>query len=358
VPTKKSPTGPREGDQYGFDPAALFREKVRDLLDQPERDGELKQIGAAAGVPTLSPIKRRLLEASIEIRADEPEELAFQHTCLTQCSMPAAKPKPGMLHWERRQGRTMLQVSAGMVMNPKAGEWVQLGLPYGPKARLLLMHLNSEAIRSQSPVIQVEDSMTAFFRRLMGRTIDGRQMRMLKMQLSALAAATFRMGITYADHSVQMDGKVVGAFELWSLTEEGQRVLWPATLRLSTDYFESLSRYAVPLDERAIAALAFSAVALDVYCWLAQRLHRIPAGKPQFVPWTALLEQFGQGYSAIRFFRRDFLHLLQQVKAAYPEAIFDADGRGMHLRTSPPPVRKRLIALPGSKTLDLTAIES
>jgi hypothetical protein len=192
----------------------------------------------------------------------------------------------------------------------------------------------------------------------MGRTIDGRQMRMLKMQLSALAAATFRMGITYADHSVQMDGKVVGAFELWSLTEEGQRVLWPATLRLSTDYFESLSRYAVPLDERAIAALAFSAVALDVYCWLAQRLHRIPAGKPQFVPWTALLEQFGQGYSAIRFFRRDFLHLLQQVKAAYPEAIFDADGRGMHLRTSPPPVRKRLIALPGSKTLDLTAIES
>src|SRR4051795_4938182 len=104
----------------------------------------------------------------------------------------------------------------------------------------------------------------------MGRTIDGRQMRMLKMQLSALAAATFRMGITYADHSVQMDGKVVGAFELWSLTEEGQRVLWPATLRLSTDYFESLSRYAVPLDERAIAALAFAAVALDVYCWLAQ----------------------------------------------------------------------------------------
>jgi hypothetical protein len=352
------PTGPREGDQYGFDPAAEVRATIRDLFDQPERDGNLTQIGQAAGLPTLSPIKRRLLEASVDIRADEPEELAFQHTCLTQCSMPAAKPKPGVLTWERRQGRTMLQVSAGTVMNPKGGKWVQLGLPYGPKARLLLMHLNSEAIRSGSPVIPVEDSMTAFFRRLMGRAIDGRQVRMLKTQLSALAAATFRMGIAYEDHSMQMTGQVVGAFELWSLTDEGQRVLWPATLRLSTDYFESLSRYAVPLDERAIAALAFSAVALDIYCWLAQRLHRIPVGKQQFVPWTALLEQFGQGYREIRFFRRDFLHLLQQVKSAYPEAIFQADGKGMYLTNSPPPVRKKLVMLPGVKTLDLKAVKS
>ena len=61
---------------------------------------------------------------------------------------------------------------------------------------------------------------------------------------------------------------------------------------MSLDYFESLTRHAVPLDERAIAALAHSAMALDVYCWLAQRLHRIPEGKPQFVPWAALFEQF------------------------------------------------------------------
>jgi hypothetical protein len=71
-------------------------------------------------------------------------------------------------------------------------------------------------------------------------------------------------------------------------------VLWPTTLRLSLDYYESLTRYAVPLDERAVAALAHSAMALDMYCWMAQRLHRIPPGKPQFVPWTALQEQFGQ----------------------------------------------------------------
>jgi hypothetical protein len=39
---------------------------------------------------TLSPIKRRLLEASLEIRQDEPEDFAFCHSVLCQCAMPAA----------------------------------------------------------------------------------------------------------------------------------------------------------------------------------------------------------------------------------------------------------------------------
>jgi hypothetical protein len=75
------------------------------------------------------------------------------------------------------------------------------------------------------------------------------------------------------------------------------------------------------------------------------------------VPWTALQEQFGQHYARIRDFRRDFLSLLKQVQAAYPEAVFGADRKGMLLWQSPPPVRKRLVALPGGKTLDPTVTE-
>jgi hypothetical protein len=299
---------------------------------------------------TLSPIKRRLLEASLEIRQDEPEDFAFCHSVLCQCAMPATKPQSDMLEWERRQGRTTLLIQAGKALDHRTGHFVQLGLPYGPKARLLLMHLNSEAIRNQSPVISVGASMTAFFRRLMGdKAQDGRQIRMLKAQLSALAAAQFHMGVSYEDHSVQMDAKVVNAFDLWFYKDEGQRVLWPSTLRLSSDYFDSLSKFAVPLDERAIAALAFSAVALDIYCWLAQRLHRIPAGKQQLVTWVKLQEQFGQGYRLIRLFRRDFLHLLKHVTTAYPEAVLQVDKKGLYLWQSSPPVRKRLVALPGVK---------
>ncbi len=293
----------------------------------------------------LSPLQRRLIEAAADIREGEPDDIAYQHSILCQTSLPAAKPTEGMLRWEKRQGRATLLVQAGEALDPKSGHFTQLALPYGPKARLLLMHLNGEAVRRQSPLIPVEDSMTAFFRRLMGKTQDGRQVRMLKTQLSTLAAATFRMGITNGDHALQIDTKVVGAFNLWFDKDESQRVLWPSELRLSLDYFDSLTRFAVPLDERAISALKDSAVALDIYCWLAQRLHRVPGGRPQFVPWTALHEQFGDGYALIRQFRAFFLKQLAEVKEVYPEARIETDSRGMQLWQSPPPVRKLLVAV-------------
>ncbi len=288
-------------------------------------------------------IKQRLLDLSLDIATTPAEDITFHHSVMTQASLPTAKPPEGLLVWERQQGRARLRVEAGSVLDPKTGLYVQPGLPYGPKSRLLLMHLNSEAVRRQSPVIEVEDTMTAFFRRLMGRTQDGRQANMLKHQLSALAAATFRMGVLQSDdRAFQVDTKVVSAFDLWFQKDDSQRVIWPSTLRLSLDYYESLTRFAVPLDERAIAALAHSAVALDMYCWLAQRLHRVPEGKPQFIPWPSLQEQFGQGYTHVRQFRAFFMKMMLQVKAAYPEARLDLDGRGASLWTSPPPVRKRM----------------
>src|SRR3954468_19522208 len=189
-----------------------------------------------------TPVQQRLLNLATDIANSPPDDLAFQHSVLTQTSLPTSKPPEGVLVWERQQGRARLRVEAGSVLDPRTGEYVQPGLPYGPKARLLLMHLNSEAVRRQSPVIPVEDSMTAFFRRLMGKTMDGRQVRMLKSQLSALAAATFRMGVADGSGAKQLNSTVVGAFDLWSLTEGGHRVLWPTTLKLSHEYFESLSR--------------------------------------------------------------------------------------------------------------------
>lgn len=298
-----------------------------------------------------TPIQQRLLDLATDIATSPAEDFAFTHSVLAQTSLPTAKPPDGMLRWERRQGRATLLVVAGEALDPKTQKFAQLPLPYGPKARLLLMHLNSEAVRRQSPEIPVEDSMTAFFRRVMGRTQDGRHVARLKAQLASLAAATFRLGIMQGDdRALQLDTKVVSAFDLWYPRNETQRVLWPSILRLSLDYYESLTRFAVPLDERAIAALAHSAMALDIYCWLAQRLHRIPVGQPQFVPWAAAYDQFGQGYREIRKFRRDFLKLLVQVKAAYPAAMLSSDAKGLTLEASQPPVLKRLVQVGGIST--------
>ena len=67
-----------------------------------------------------------------------------------------------------------------------------------------------------------------------------------------------------------------------------------------------MSENALPLDALAIRALQQSAMALDVYTWLAHRLCRIPRNKPALISWGALQVQFGPEYSSTTKSLNDF----------------------------------------------------
>jgi len=112
----------------------------------------------------------------------------------------------------------------------------------------------------------------------------------------------------------------------------------------------SLQKHAVPLDERALAGLAHSSLALDTYAWLAQRLHRVPRGKPQLVPWASLKEQFGARIGRMRDFKRKFHISLDQVLAFYPAAKVEGDQRGLTLYNSFPPIKKRMVLVDNSRS--------
>lgn len=288
----------------------------------------------------LTPNQERLLNASTAIRAEPPERIDFLHTVLCQCGIPYKNPGDAVREWDRKQGGARLRVEAGSAIDPKTGAFVNLGLPYGEKPRLVLIHLATEAVRTGEPVVNVEESMTAFAKSL-GVETNGQQLRSLKDQLARLSTATVRMGVVLEGRAIQVNTQIVSAFDLWFPKQPDQRVLWPSTVRLSEEYFQSLGMHAVPLDHRAVAALASSSMALDIYVWLAQRLHRISTGKPQFVPWASLYEQFGQGFARVRDFRRRFLQTLHQVQSAYPLARMTAGEEGLTLEHSPPPVPSR-----------------
>jgi hypothetical protein len=244
--------------------------------------------------------------------------------------------------WDRENGRVALRVRAGEARHPQGG-WVDVGLPYGPKPRLILGYLNTQAILQQSPSIEVEDSLTAFVRRI-GLETHGRNLRIIKDQLARLAAADLRFGVPTSDETVTTyKGQIVREFNLWFAKDERQRVLWPTAVTLDREYFETLLRHAVPLDERALGALSHSAMALDIYAWLAQRLHRVDPRSGAFVAWERLRQQFGFGYADMRKFKQVFRTALDQVEAVYPAAKLTMDGRGMTLRNSPPPVLRRLV---------------
>lgn len=244
-----------------------------------------------------------------------------------------------MRSWERSNGAVGLQVNAGSAWHPKKG-FVQLGLPYGTKPRLILAHLNTEALRRRSAAIEVEASLTAFVKRL-GLDPKGRNMEIIKDQLARLAASRITLGVMAGDEAITVNSQIVTAFNLWFPKEGDGRVLWPSLLRLSPEYFDSLTRHAVPLHERALMALSGSAMGLDVYAWLAQRLHRIEWGQRVLVPWPTLQAQFGWHYERTRKFREVFRQTLHMVHGQYRAADVELDGKGMTLRHSPPPVKGR-----------------
>jgi hypothetical protein len=294
--------------------------------------------------PSLKPTarQRRLLELS---PPDPDDPVVYQHSVLCQTCLPYRDPGDDVRLWSRRNGYVKLEVQAGRAFDARRDDFVDVGLPFGPKPRLVLYHLNAEALRTQSPKLELDDSLTAFVKRTLGLDAGGRNIRTVKDQLSRLAASDFRIGTSKDARSLTLKGSIVEGFEIWTPCDVKQRVLWPSTIHFSLRYFESLMKHAVPLNETAVVRLSHNAMALDVYTWLAQRLHRIEEGKTVLVPWTSLWEQFGHGYAQIREFRRVFKRTLKQVKVVYPEAKFDLTDGGMNIRNSRSPIAKRLLPM-------------
>lgn len=283
---------------------------------------------------------KRLIDAAAVAASNEPTSILYQHSVFCQTGLPYRNPGDDVFGWERVNGRVHLSITAGKAMHPERNKLVQIGLPYGPKPRLIMAFLNGEALRQQSPEIEVQASLTAFVKRLM-LDPSGRTITTIKDQLTRLSAAHITLGMIVEGRAITVNSQVVTAFDLWLPKDESQRVVWPSMLRLSADYFDSLTRHAVPLHDAALKALSGNAMALDVYAWLAQRLHRVEPSKLAFVPWPALQEQFGWGYGRLVDFRVVFARNLAMVKTQYQAANVSLDGRGMTLRHSASPVRGR-----------------
>ena len=317
-------------------------ERIKRIQKREAAKAEAKAEGRA--VATVTPIKRRMIESSVEIMGQPvPDDFLYQHTLFCQTVLPYRDPGSEVRTWEREQGNIKLYVEAGKVYDRPSRTMQPVGLPFGSAARLVLCHLNTEALRRGDPSIEIEGSMTAFVHRLQGRSPTGPEIRKFKDQATRLSGALIRMVSVQVNSAIQINTPIISRLELWKdKTAEGQPT-FPSVIDLSPHYFESLQSHAIPLDERAVSALAHSAMALDVYCWLAQRLHRVDPRRGQFLAWTNLHEQFGQGYKRVRDFRAAFLDVLKLVKAQYPAARFGTDTGGMMLGNSPPPVQRRAV---------------
>mgnify|MGYP000908402558 CR=1 FL=1 len=234
------------------------------------------------------------------------------------CSLPYTQQPIEVREYERRHGRMSLVVEAGKLQGPD-GKWVTQPLPHGTRARLLLLHLCSEAIRQKSPTIQIEDSLTAFIEAI-GFPVTGGprgSLTAFKQQINALAACHMRIGVWNGTRASTINTQPFSRLDVWLPDNPDQRSLWPSTLTFSRDFFDTLTEHALPVNIHAVKAFANSPRKLDLMFWLSYRLKNL--GKPQKISWTAAYDQFGQGYGRLRAFRTDLSAEIREMKEVFPK---------------------------------------
>lgn len=163
--------------------------------------------------------------------------------------------------------------------------------------------------------------------------------------MEALAACRLTLGMYAEGKVVTVDAKPIKRFEAWLQHDGSQRVMWPGVLELSQDFFDTLPNHAVPLDYRALSALRHSALALDVYTWLAHRLRRVNSAAGVRLSWQNLKDQFGQEYSTSKNFKHEFRAVLRQVCTVYPDAKLDEVAGGLILYPSKPPIAPTVVSM-------------
>lgn len=272
---------------------------------------------------------------------------SFLHSALCAMSLPVRKPVDELAPIVRQDGQYTLAVTPRPVLQSD-GTLVALGVPYGALPRLILIHIMSQAVRTQSRQVELGATFTDWMRRMGYRTISygpRGSATLVRQQLDRLLACEW---IIRWDGEGADGAKEFGIKEIKLSTEyvgfNGGAGAFGREIRLTEEFFDHLRQHAVPLDENAIRQLRDSPTALDLYTWLAYRLPRINGRRPTTLSWQQLAVHFGNDGTHIRKFRQTVRDAWdRQVSAVYPEARADFDATLIHLHASPAPLSRPIV---------------
>lgn len=242
--------------------------------------------------------------------------------------------------YTHKSGNFQLNISQLPVPNPHTGKNEFLGLPFGPKSRLLLGVINALALQQGSNKIDIEaDSLPKFLQKI-GLTDGGNQISQARNQIARLSSALITVAYREEDGStVHGQMPIVKGFDLFPRSQPNQLLLWKRNIVLSLDYWEELQKHPLPLSMEHLRILSGNARAIDFYTFLAYRLHSLK--KPLFLTWATMKEIFGGDIDRMDNFKAKMRHDAALVKLAYSDAKFSMDGQGWTFSRSLAPITKK-----------------
>lgn len=267
-------------------------------------------------------------------------DIVYVSAPLCHVFFPYQNPGDDIDFWQRSHGPFDLTIEATSEVNPDTRQREKIGLPYGPKPRLIMAYLNTVIFKQQSPEITVGNSLTEFIGEKLHMSTDGRTINEVKNQLARLSTAVIKASYKLEDgHSYGDKMTLIRGIDVWWTKNSQQRHLWGNYLRFSDDYFNEVMAHGVPLDRRALSALSGNSLAIDLYSFLAHRLHAIPEGRPLNISWAAMKDQFGATYARMDKFKQKFRLTLALVCSVYQNArLEEIKNKGFVLYNSKPPI--------------------
>jgi len=310
-------------------PSDAFGRMMREGLVREQQARDEKN----ARLALLSPVARRREEVRDELAEPfQSKDRYHVHSVLALCGLPYKKPPEGQGDYVREYGRSSLVVQAGYLKDPNTGKMVKQGLPYGPKSRLLLLHICTMALRQNTHEIEVADSMSAFIRELGFEVTGGARgtIAQFKEQLHRLAASRMQIGLWRGAKTTTISTQPIEAFDVWLPSDPDQRMLWNTKLYMDEKFFRTLKDHALPVDIRAMRAFAHSAKQIDIVLWLVSRLNNMDRVTP--ISWDSLKDQFGREItSRDRKFRQSFADDIKAIQEVYPNLRLGLSEKGITL---------------------------
>jgi hypothetical protein len=311
-----------------------------------EVDGGVRQLvlvhGRAKARSMVEPEQRNLVDIAAQVLADDEGRIGITYTGFCLTGLPHKRLADHEV-WEKAGHRVRLVVEPGRRLHGK-GPTEQIGVPYGARARMILLYLQTQAVRTNSREVELGRSMRDWLGR-MGLSWGGETGKALREQATRIAHCSLK----FFWEGEATDGLVKGGFVRSGLRfhapsdDARQADLWEDLVVLDEVFYDSLRQHPVPLREAALRELAAKSASLDLYIWLAYRLHTLQ--KPTAVRWAALMQQFGGNYGRPSSFRPNFTKALAAAVVAYPEARVESNDEGLLLYPSRSPVAPRLVAL-------------
>lgn len=294
--------------------------------------GQLETLGLhrALGLATTI-LDRRCVEAAHSVLSDEEAAPGYIHAGFAMTALP--HKRTNAVEWVRDSTDIRLRIESG-----KSHDGTAVGIPFGYVARLILLYLQTEAIKTRSREVELGRSMHSWLK-AMGLNSGGKGYEAVREQSRRLSLCRLTFYRVADGGEAVMNGSFVREAILPSRDTGSQLLLWRETVVLDEVFYESLVRHPLPVRESAIRAMSGRSMAIDLYIWLAYRLHHLT--RATRVPWPAMYRQFGAGFALQRQFKVHAREALALALAAYPEAQVKVDDEALTLLPSPAPVPER-----------------